>query len=197
MSLHALQRFIPGVPANFFVMRVKPGVDRRAVAKSLDPLVARFDTNITVLQTTPDEGGNLHNLSRAQSVPVGLAGILAVAAVGALVHTLVTSLRRRRKDLAILKTIGFVSRQVSGTVAWQATTLVVVGLIVGLPVGLATGRWGWTLFADQLGVVSEPVVPVATALLAVPVALLAANLIALIPGRLAGRTRPALVLRTE
>jgi hypothetical protein len=181
MSLHALQRLIPDAHANFFVMRVRPGVDRRVVARELDPVVRPFDTDITILQATPDEGGNLHNLSRAQAVPVGLAGILAVAAVGTLAHTLITSLRRRRKDLAILKTIGFVSRQVSATVAWQATTLVAIGLIVGLPVGLATGRWGWTLFAEQLGVSSEPVVPVAIALLAVPVAILAANLIALIP----------------
>jgi FtsX-like permease family len=197
MSFHALQRLIPDVQPNFFVMRVKHGVDRGAVARKLDPVVRPFDTDINILQATPDEGGNLHNLSRAQAVPVGLAGILAVAAVGALAHTLITSLRRRRKDLAILKTIGFVSRQVSATVAWQATTLVAIGLIVGIPLGLATGRWGWTLFADQLGVVSEPVVPLVTALLAVPVAILAANLIAVIPGRLAGRTRPALVLRTE
>jgi len=197
MSFHALKRLISDAQANFFVMRVRPGVDRRKVARRLDPVIAPFDANVILVQTTPDEEGNLANLGRAQAVPVGLAGILALATVATLVHTLVTSLRRRRRDLAILKTIGFVKRQVSGTVAWQATTLVAVGLGLGLPLGLATGRWAWSVFADQLGVISEPVVPVITALLAVPVAIVAANLIALIPGRLAGRTRPALVLRTE
>jgi hypothetical protein len=197
MSFRALQRFSPDAQANFFVMRVRPGVDRREVARSLDPVVAPFDANVILLQAGPDEGGNLANLSRAQAVPVGLAGILAVAAIGTLVHTLVTSMRRRRRDLAILKTLGFVKRQVSAAVAWQATTLVAVALLVGLPLGLATGRWAWTLFADQLGFVPEPVMPIATALLAIPAAILLTNLIAVIPGRLAARTRPALVLRTE
>ena len=45
--------------------------------------------------------------------------VLAVAALG---HTLVSSIRRRRRDLATLKTLGFTRGQVSATVAWQATT---------------------------------------------------------------------------
>jgi predicted lysophospholipase L1 biosynthesis ABC-type transport system permease subunit len=197
MSFDALKRFIPDAQANFFVMRVTAGANPGKVARSLDPLFARFDTNVNVVDVSDDEGGNLTNLRRAQAVPIGLAGILGVAAVGTLVHTLVTSMRRRRRDLAILKTLGFVKRQVSAAVAWQATTLVAVALIVGVPLGLATGRWGWTLFADQLGIVPEPIMPIATTLLAIPAAIIAANLIAVIPGRLAGRTRPAMVLRAE
>jgi ABC-type lipoprotein release transport system permease subunit len=197
MSFEALKRFIPEAQANFFVMRVTAGANPRKVARGLDPLFARFDTNVSVVDTGVDEGGAVTNLRRAQAVPIGLAGILGVAAVGTLVHTLVTSMRRRRRDLAILKTLGFLTRQVSAAVAWQATTLVAVALIVGVPLGLATGRWGWTLFADQLGIVPEPIMPIATTLLAIPAAIIAANLIAVIPGRLAGRTRPAMVLRAE
>jgi ABC-type lipoprotein release transport system permease subunit len=130
-------------------------------------------------------------------VQMNLASILAVAALGTLAHTLVTSIRRRRRDLAILKTLGFVKGQVSAAVAWQATTLVAVALLVGLPLGVAAGRRGWRLFADQLGIIAEPAVPVVPTLLAIPVAVLVANLIAVVPGRLAGRTRPALLLRTE
>src|SRR5207249_814848 len=103
----------------------------------------------------------------------------------------------RRRDLAILKTLGFVRRQVSTTVAWQATTVAVVALAVGVPVGLAVGRWTWTFFAGQLGVIPQAVVGVASTVIVVPAVILAGNLIAAVPGRLAAGTGPAQILRTE
>ena len=70
-----------------------------------------------------------------------LAGLLALLAAAALAHLLVTSVRRRRRDLAILKSLGFVRGQVSAAVAWQATTVALLALAVGLPLGVALGRW--------------------------------------------------------
>src|SRR5256714_9912144 len=114
-----------------------------------------------------------------------------------LAHTLISSIRRRRLDLAILKTLGFVRRQVSATVAWQATTLAVVALVVGVPLGVAAGRWAWGLFADQLGVVSQPAVGAVALALVIPATILVANLLAAAPGWVAAKTQPAIVLRTE
>jgi ABC-type lipoprotein release transport system permease subunit len=99
--------------------------------------------------------------------------------------------------LAILKTLGFVRRQVRAAVAWQATTLVTVALLVGVPVGIAVGRWVWTLFADELGVVAVPRVPLLAVALLIPCALVVANLVAAAPAAAAARTRPATVLRSE
>jgi hypothetical protein len=45
--------------------------------------------------------------------------------------------------------------------------------------------------------VSEPVVPVAVLLVAVPVVLVLLNAVAYVPGRVAARLRPATVLRSE
>ncbi len=67
----------------------------------------------------------------------------------------------------------------------------------GLPLGDVLGRWAWNLFAEQLGVVPEAVTPVPLLLLIVPGAIALANLVAIVPGRIAARTRPALVLRAE
>jgi putative ABC transport system permease protein len=105
--------------------------------------------------------------------------------------------RRRRRDLAILKTLGFVRRDVATAVAWQATTVVIVSLVVAVPLGVALGRWTWTLLADDLGVVARPQVPWLTITAVVGAALVLANLIALVPGQIAARTRPASVLRSE
>lgn len=76
----------------------------------------------------------------------------------------------------------------------QATTLALIALVVGLPIGAAAGRWAWRVFADQRGVGPEPIAPIA---LAIPGTILLANLIAALPGRAVARTRPAAVLNTE
>ena len=110
---------------------------------------------------------------------------------------LLTGVRRRRRDLALLKTLGFTRRQVLGTVAWEASAFAAVALLVGLPLGVVAGHWAWSLFADAAGVSAAATVPLATVLLAIPATLLAANLIAAAPGWEAARLRPALVLRTE
>ena len=92
---------------------------------------------------------DVNNLKLVEGLPRALAAFLAALAALALVHTLVTTVRRRRHDLAVLRTLGFVGSQVSATVAWQATTFVVVGLVVGIPLGVAAGRTAWSLVADR------------------------------------------------
>ena len=59
----------------------------------------------------------------------------------------------------MLKTIGFTQRRPGATVAWQATAAAAVGIAAGVPLGIALGRWLWTLFARQIYVVPEPTVP--------------------------------------
>ena len=112
-------------------------------------------------------------------------------------HALVTSVRRRRRDLAVLKTLGFTRGQVAATICWQATTFAVVALAIGVPLGVAAGRWAWQPTADTLGVHSGPMVPLAAMAAAAVGAVLAANLVAALPGRAASRLPPATALRSE
>ena len=126
-----------------------------------------------------------------------LAGLLGLVAAGTLIHTLVSSVRRRRRDLAVLRALGFVRSQVGLTIVWQATTIVVIALAVGLPLGVVAARLGWRAFVDQLGYVPNPVIPLLAVLLTIPVAILLSNLIAGIPARAAARMRPAEALREE
>jgi hypothetical protein len=64
-------------------------------------------------------------------------------------------------------------------------------------VGITAGRWGWTIFAEEIGVIPDSVVPLVPMLVLVPAALVIANLIAALPAAIAARTPPAVVLRTE
>jgi ABC-type lipoprotein release transport system permease subunit len=108
-------------------------------------------------------------------------------------HALVTSSRRRRRDLAVLKTLGLRRGQVMATVAWEATTFAAFALCVGLPLGIAAGRWAWQLTSTQLGVDLGPAVPF------LPIVAVAAGAIlaAAIPGWVAGHLQPATVLHAE
>jgi hypothetical protein len=70
-------------------------------------------------------------------------------------------------------------------------------LLIGIPIGLAAGRWMWTMFAQQFGILPESVISVATVLLAIADTILLANVMAAVPGRIASRTKSAQVLRAE
>jgi len=143
------------------------------------------------------ESSDLSNVVGISNLPNIGAGLLGVVAAGTLIHTLVTSVRRRRRDLAILRALGFTRRQVSRAVAWQATTIILISLAIGLPVGVIAGRWGWEVFVGQLGYVPLPIVPLLQVLLIIPVAIVLANLISRFPARTAARNQPAFALKTE
>jgi len=137
------------------------------------------------------------SLTGARDTPLVLGAVLALLAVGTLAHVLLTGVRRRRRDLAVLKTLGLLRPQLLRLVAWQATALAGAALLAGLPLGLLAGRWAWQVFAGSAGVGSQADVPVALVLLVVPVTLILANLLAAVPGWTAARIRPALILRSE
>lgn len=181
-------------PYTFFAVRVQPGI---SVEKLYEEVVRPGGPCPFPCYLRPAQPPEITNYKRILGTPLALAGVLALLAVATLAHTLVTSISRRRRDLAILKTLGFSRSQVSTTVAWQATTLAAIAAVVGLPLGVAAGRWGWSLLADQLGVDTSAVTPAVQILLALPAAVLVANLIAALPARAAAQTQPALALRTE
>jgi hypothetical protein len=126
-----------------------------------------------------------------------LAAVLALAAIAALGLTLTASVRSRRREFALLKALGFTHRQLGATVAWQSTVAAVLGVVVGVPVGIALGRWLWTLFADGIDAVPLPSVPVLEMVLVALGAVVFANLVALLPARIAARTPTVVLLRAE
>jgi hypothetical protein len=139
----------------------------------------------------------IENYRSSGAAPDLLAGSLALGAVVALGLSLVASVRRRRRDLALLKALGFTRAQLAWTVAWQSTIAVAIGVIVGLPAGTALGRWLWDLFARSIYAVPDAPVPALSLLLVAGAAFVLANAVAAFPGAYAARTPAALVLRAE
>ena len=166
---------------------VRPGLDAAGVVDR--------HTDLPIL--LPEPPAQIQNLRLVSSAPWLLAGFLAALGTAAVGHALVLSVRAGRRDLAVLKALGFARRQVHATVRWQASAMVAVGLIPGVPLGIALGRWIWRLVVRSTGALVEPVMAPSLLAAAVASAFLLANLIAAIPARAAGRTHAAHTLRTE
>lgn len=84
------------------------------------------------------------------TTPTILGLALAAGAATALGLTLLSAVRRRRRDLALLKTLGFTRQQLAATVAWLSSVAVGIGVLVGVPLGIVTGRLLWNQFAQQI-----------------------------------------------
>ncbi len=192
-------------PGLVFV-RLKPGVNAAAGRSNL-AAIARSATER--LNHDPNTTGNsvsvlgvqrpaeIVNYRSIGSIPVVLAVGLAGGAIVALGFALYASVRRRRRDLALLKALGFAPGQLARAVAWQATIAAVIGVVVGIPLGIIAGRLLWESFAGTLYAVPDPTVPVVSVVLVGVGALVFANLVAALPGRSAARTTTVSLLSSE
>jgi hypothetical protein len=185
-------------PQEIFV-NFRPGVNHRAALDSLNTIAGKLTNtfNFGVFVGSVLRPAEIVNYRSMGTTPAILGSALAAGAVVALGLTLVASVRRRRRDLALLKTLGSTRRQLASVVAWQSSVVVFIGTVIGVPLGIVLGRVLWTVFADEIHVVPTPSVPsLSIALIAVG-ALALANIVAAIPGRIAARTPTALLLRAE
>jgi ABC-type antimicrobial peptide transport system permease subunit len=183
---------------DFFLLRYRPGTDAGAADARLLTVVQHAGCPFSACMVTVNQRpGDIRNYAAVRDTPLVLAAVLALLAVGTLAHVLLTGVRRRRRDLAVLKTLGCTRSQVHGMVAWEASALAATALLAGIPLGVIAGRWAWAVFADATGVAGQATVDLPLVLLAIPVTLLLANVIAAWPGWTAARLRPATVLRAE
>jgi ABC-type antimicrobial peptide transport system permease subunit len=197
-TMDLLREFYPEATLNLAFARFATGVDRAAAFARINDELQQVNGDLGVIGSDTHElGVSLTNTRKSRGLPLVLAGLFAVVAFATLVHVLVTSVRRRRRDLAILRTIGFRRRQIAATIAWQATTMAVIALLIGVPLGFLVGRFTWALFADRLGVVSVPVEAWTSVAIVIPTVLILANLVAIGPALFARRTQPAQILRAE
>lgn len=189
----------PQAGPNAILMRARAGTSMAAVQRSIDAIVVKLGGG-------PGGGAPLLGPQRPAEIiayrnlgatPDLLGGALAAGAVIALGLTLAASVRRRRRDLALLNSLGFTNTQLAATIAWQSTVAVGTGTVAGVPLGIALGRWLWELFARAIDAVPDPSIPVLSVVLVAVGALLLANLVAAAPGRTAARTPANLALRTE
>jgi len=185
-----LRGLFSGLVGGGILASVVPGPrGQAAVAHYLDVYRA-----ITALPVAPT---SLVNFGEAVNFPLIFGAMLAVAGAATLIHLLVISVARRRREIGLLKALGFVNVQVASAVIWQSTTVALIGLVIGVPVGIEIGRAVWLAFAGNLGVVPVAVVQ-GWLLAALAVGVLAvANVLAFAPALVAMRLRPQQLLRAQ
>jgi predicted lysophospholipase L1 biosynthesis ABC-type transport system permease subunit len=191
-AIHAgIRRLVPGVPSDAALVRFRPGTP---LATGIAAIRRAFP-GVEVREAR--QPATLLDFGRVERFPLAVALTVALLAAATVAHVLATAVRGRRRDLAVLRSLGLGRGDVRAAVAWQATILVSLALVVGLPIGIAVGRVLWIACASAYGFLARPTVPGLQLALVVAVGVLLANLIAALPGRIAARTSPAGVLRIE
>jgi FtsX-like permease family/MacB-like periplasmic core domain len=185
---------VPAVPLYTLLVRFRPGADPRAAMGTLTSRVTQAGPFNVQGPATPTD---LVNFGQVQNLPMLLGIALSGLALLTIAHLLITSVRRRRRDFAILRALGFTRGQVRRTAAWQAATLTAAALAIGIPAGAVCGRAAWLIFARHLGIVPAPDIPLPSFAVLIPIALGLAVTIAALPGESAARAKPAQLLRSE
>ena len=179
------------------VVTLRPGADVQAVARRLDAAAAAVRGGRAFTFTPPLPVPEEQQIKDVAVLPLALSAFLAVLAVGAVGHALSIAVRRRGHELAVLRALGLTRWQSRLVVVTQATLLALVGILFGVPLGLALGRVLWHAAADMTPLAYHPPLAALALLLVVPLALLAANLLAAWPARRAARLHAGQILRTE
>ncbi len=132
----------------------------------------------------------MRNLRRVRTLPWLLAVIITALSAGALAHALAVSVRAHRRELGVLRALGFTPHQNRATVGWQALCLAAAGIAIGVPAGIVVGRWGWTLLSDQIGIPATPDLPPTVIPIVVAVMTVLAITMAFWPSQRAARVQP-------
>ncbi|HET9975663.1 MAG TPA: ABC transporter permease [Streptosporangiaceae bacterium] len=179
------------------VLSLRPGADIQTVAARLNKTEKTIKGGQALPFSPPDPLVQVQIVKDVAVLPLALSVFLAVLAVGAVGHALSIAVSRRSHELAVLRALGLTRRQSRLVVGTQATLLALVGILFGIPLGLALGRVLWHAAAGMTPLAYQPPLAALALLLIAPAALLAANLLAAWPARRAARLPAGQILRTE
>jgi putative ABC transport system permease protein len=169
------------------VARTKPEADPEAVAERLG-----------VAEMLPIPTPSIVDRFREIGpVPWYLAGMLGVLGAGGLMHASLMASRRRGRELAIARALGFTPGQAAAAVRWQGLTTAVAGLVLGLAAGALIGRIIWRNLATTIGVVVDVRLPWWAPIVAVAGVIGVVLAVTLFPSARVRHARPAELLRSE
>ncbi len=184
-------------PASLTAIHLRSGTDAKAFLRGLKPRFQRWDVNgapPTATLASPVRPPEIVNADSMRVAPLVLGGLLGLGLMIGLALSIGVSVRDRRRELAILRALGFSRRDLRATVAWQALATITVGLVVGLPLGVVAGRLAWKTFSGQLGVSPRADIPLVWLVVVLFAAVVLALLAAAPPARAAARVAPNDVL---
>jgi hypothetical protein len=183
----------------FLGMDLAPGSEPEAFMASLRPEAQAWAVEGDFPFTYPEavRPPEVVNAASMRSVPLLVGALLAIAAAAGLAFAVGMSVRSRRRELGTLRALGFTRLQLRSTVLVQSLATTVTTLVIGVPLGLAAGRVAWRLFAERLGVGTEPSLSVAWLVGSIVGGLLVGVGAAALPSWSAARADASAVLRPD
>jgi predicted lysophospholipase L1 biosynthesis ABC-type transport system permease subunit len=181
------------VDGRYVGVRFPAGISTQQGIARLQSDLGRLSTDIEP-PLTPDELTNLRNVHTLPEVLAAFLGLIAISALGSV---LLSCARRRSHEFAVLRAVGMMRRSIRTILNSQGTAIGVFGLVFGIPLGIAAGRLGWRAIAARVPLAVYPPLAVTAALFLIPATIIAANMLALWPGRVTLAHRPAEELRAE
>jgi ABC-type lipoprotein release transport system permease subunit len=171
------------------VVRLHDDRDLEAFASDLDALGIFYEPS--------SRPGSVTSLRDIADVPMIVAAIAALMGAAAIAYGLALTVRRRREDLAILRSLGLTASQTGSVMTWQATVVAMLSIVLGLPIGIGVGRAIWSSVAGRSNLIVRPEVPPLVLFGLAIGALVIALATSVLPNRRARRLQPARVLRGE
>ncbi len=188
VTLEGLRRLDPDARLGVAAVRLRSGATGAA---------ARVGEMLGSPVGLPDPPSRILNLERVRSTPFIVAGSLAALALLSMSHQLITSVRRRRRDLAVLRALGAGRRWVGSIPHWQVTVLAVAVASLALPLGVVAGRLVSQAEINGIGARSDVNIPYAMLGATVLGLLALGNVAAALPARRVRRETPARTLAAE
>jgi putative ABC transport system permease protein len=155
----------PGEHFNYMLLRFAPGTAEKTEPKLRAFLAEQGCPDPTCL-LTDSRPAEIDGYRSARGLPAAIAVVLVLLLVATLTHVLMSTMRRRAADLAVLRAIGSSSRNLVATLRWQALVLTASAILIGLPLGLIASRIAWKWFSSSLGIAPGTVTPVLVPVLA-------------------------------
>lgn len=117
------------------------------------------------------------------SLPRWSVAVVVFLGVALSIHALLIVGRRSRRAIAILRALGATRRQVTRFLLSQALLISLSAVSIGVILGVLLGRFGWGLFADELGVVPRATTSSAAIAVSVVALMIVTIAAAIVPAR--------------
>lgn len=133
----------------------------KAQIAALDRIVRKFGCTDVVCALTDLRPAEIDGFRSARSVPLAVGVVVALLLFATLTHTVLSTMRRRQIDLAVMRALGATRRQLESTMRWQTLILIGSALAAGIPLGLVANKIAWNAFTERIGVAPGTVIPLA------------------------------------
>ena len=138
---------------------------------------ARLSEDLGIAVGFVDSSAVIVNLDRVRSAPRVVAALLAALTLISLANLILITIRRRGREVAVLRSLGADRRWVAGVGHWHALAFVAAVAALAVPVGVVVGQLVFRVLIASVGSSDDTVVPVVGLLVGIGVLLVVADVV--------------------